>query len=149
MQRLIFVSLLILLASPLAATTYTIPSVGTAGPQGPQGLKGDTGDTGPQGPQGLPGADGAAGTQGPQGIQGIQGPQGTSGVQGPAGPPANLVRLGQPVTNPETRPQAASRALRQYVQMLVRSDTAEEHRDVKRAELEALPAAITDPTVTE
>ena len=58
-------------------------------------------------------------------------------------------QLGQQIANPETRPQAASRALRLFVQGTVRSYFAEGHRTTKRRELQQLLDAIGTPAVTE
>ncbi|MCL4838331.1 MAG: hypothetical protein KJ058_10250 [Thermoanaerobaculia bacterium] len=58
-------------------------------------------------------------------------------------------QLGQPVTNPETRRAAASRALRLYVQGLVRSDLGEGHRATKNQELQVLLDGIETPAVEE
>lgn len=60
-----------------------------------------------------------------------------------------LEQLGQNVPNPETRPQAASRAVSKFIASVVVSDTAEGHRTLKKEELEALLAAIQAPVILE
>lgn len=60
-----------------------------------------------------------------------------------------LQQLGQNVPNPETRPQAASRAISKFIAGIVVSDTAEGHRTLKKEELDALLQAIQPPVILE